>query len=215
MVSNCMVIGDKHKFLSLICTLRCVMNDSHEPTEEMDWISLDQCQKMGSLSRTVPEALMDPVILNHIKKAVQEANKHAVSNASKIQKFRILPEDFSIAGGELGPTLKLKRRVVMVKYADIISEMYDDPLAPRTERPAAPPRRAEEQATPLLANTPHHLRNKSDTSSEDRIIAQHLDELSIQLERERTAPAIPGMRSRTSSQLSDGAPPFPPLQTQL
>ena len=33
----------------------------------------------------VPEALMDPVILNHIKKAVQEANKHAVSNASKIQ----------------------------------------------------------------------------------------------------------------------------------
>ena len=34
---------------------------------------------------------------------------------------------------------------------------------------------------------------QSDTSSEDRIIAQHLDELSIQLERERTAPAIPGI----------------------
>lgn len=52
----------------------------------------------------------------------------------------------------------------MVKYADIINEMYDDPLAPRTERPVALPRRTEEQATPLLANTPHHLRNKVEYS---------------------------------------------------
>ena len=51
-VSNCMVIGDKMKFLSLVCTLRCVMNDAHEPQDDLDWISLDQCKKLGSTATT-------------------------------------------------------------------------------------------------------------------------------------------------------------------
>ena len=59
---------------------------------------------------------------------------------------------------------------------------------------------------------------QSDSSTEDKIIAQHLDELSLHLEQERVAAQIPaaGYRSRTSSQLSDGnGPPFPPLQVRL
>ena len=51
-VSNCMVVGDKKKFLSLVCTLRSVISETLEPTDELDWISLDQCQKLGSTSRT-------------------------------------------------------------------------------------------------------------------------------------------------------------------
>jgi len=211
-VSNCMVIGDKMKFLSLVCTLRCVMSDAHEPLDELDWISLDQCRKLGSSAKTVSEALMDPLVLNNIKRAVQEANKQAVSNASKIQKFRILPEDFSIGGGELGPTLKLKRRVVMTKYADIIDEMYED----YNERPPSPSSKPER--LPSHASAPSAAsakRPESDSSTEDKIIAQHLDELSLHLEQERVA-QLPGYRSRTSSQLSEDArPPFPPLQTQL
>ena len=68
-------------------------------------------------------------------------NNSAVSlTCTYIQKFRILPEDFSIAGGELGPTLKLKRRVVMSKYSDIINEMYEEMnMPPKTERPLPPP----------------------------------------------------------------------------
>ena len=57
---------------------------------------------------------------------------------------------------------------------------------------------------------------QSDSSTEDKIIAQHLDELSLHLDRERIAQSLPsGMRSRTNSQLSDGSgPPFPPLQVR-
>eukprot|EP00116_Pleurobrachia_bachei_P013112 sb/3473374/ len=149
---------------------------------------------------------MDPVVLNNIKKAVQESNRHAVSNASKIQKFRILPEDFSIGGGELGPTLKLKRRVVMEKYRDIIDEMYDDPNAPPRPPPQAP-------AEPLTHAPLPSSRPSSEANSEERLIAAHLDELSIHLEKERSLAGLPDYRSRTSSNLSDtNLPPYPPIQ---
>jgi len=48
----------------------------------------------------------------------------AVSQAQKIQKFLILSNDLSVPGGELGPTLKLKRNVVNEKYSKQIESMY-------------------------------------------------------------------------------------------
>ena len=47
-------------------------------------------------------------------------------NFQLLQKFRILPLDFSIGGGELTPTLKLKRKVVAEKYSGLVEDMYKD-----------------------------------------------------------------------------------------
>jgi long-chain-fatty-acid--CoA ligase ACSBG len=41
-----------------------------------------------------------------------------------VQKWTILPTDFSIPGGELGPTLKLKRPQVVEKYGSVIEDFY-------------------------------------------------------------------------------------------
>ena len=47
-----------------------------------------------------------------------------MSRAAQIKKWIILPTDFSVPGGELGPTMKLKRRVVLEKYSKQVEEIY-------------------------------------------------------------------------------------------
>ncbi|MDG5799170.1 long-chain fatty acid--CoA ligase [Marinilabiliaceae bacterium ANBcel2] len=42
----------------------------------------------------------------------------------QIKRFRLVPEEWSAAGGELSPTLKLRRRVLYVKYADLLRDIY-------------------------------------------------------------------------------------------
>lgn len=58
--------------------------------------------------------------------ALTAANEKAPSHASKVQKFSLLPLDFSLTGGELGPTFKLRRPVVAKMYSAIIEAMYSE-----------------------------------------------------------------------------------------
>jgi long-chain-fatty-acid--CoA ligase ACSBG len=53
-------------------------------------------------------------------------NEKAISRAARVQKFRILPCDFSIEGGEFTPTIKVKRKVVAEKYHDYIVQLYSE-----------------------------------------------------------------------------------------
>ena len=59
-----------------------------------------------------------------IQKGIDSANRESVSNAQKIQKWMILPRDFSIPGGEIGPTMKVKRQAVTKMYQKQIEKIY-------------------------------------------------------------------------------------------
>ena len=51
-------------------------------------------------------------------------NEESASKEAKVRKFWLLPRDFSITGGELGPTRKVKRHAVELKYQKEIETMY-------------------------------------------------------------------------------------------
>merc|ERR1712224_1136020 len=59
---------------------------------------------------------------------IVEGNKAAPNNNSTIKKFTILPHDFSVEGGELTSTLKLKRSVTLQHFQEVPERTYDPAL---------------------------------------------------------------------------------------
>ncbi|GLV37665.1 bubblegum [Carabus blaptoides fortunei] len=127
-ISNVILIGDKRKFLSMLLTLKTEVNpDTGVPTDTLTkevqaWLS-----SLDSQATTVSAVLAEgphPKVLNAIEEDLKSVNQLAISNAQKIQKFAILPKDFSIQDGELGPTMKLKRHIIVNKYSVIIDGLY-------------------------------------------------------------------------------------------
>lgn len=126
-VNHAVLIGDRRKFLSVLLTVKTDVDfNTLGPLDTLVSRSLEWCRSIGSSARTVQEMLADPdkVIAAGIKAGIDRVNMRAISNAQKLQKWVILPQDFSIHGGELGPTLKIKRQVVYEKYKDTIEEFY-------------------------------------------------------------------------------------------
>ncbi|XP_060702105.1 long-chain-fatty-acid--CoA ligase ACSBG2 isoform X1 [Hemiscyllium ocellatum] len=134
-ISNVMLIGDKRKFLSMLLTLKCNVNgDSGEPQDDLSEAAIQFCQRIGSNATKASEILAskDVYVYGAIQECINQVNEKATSNAQRIQKWLLLEKDFSIPGGELGPTMKLKRPVVLKMYSDQIDDLYKDAITPIT-----------------------------------------------------------------------------------
>ncbi|XP_073917982.1 long-chain-fatty-acid--CoA ligase ACSBG1 isoform X4 [Castor canadensis] len=128
-ISNAMLIGDQRKFLSMLLTLKCTLDqDTSEPTDNLTEQAVEFCQRVGSRASTVSEIVgqRDEAVYQAIEEGIQRVNTNAVARPYHIQKWAILERDFSISGGELGPTMKLKRLTVLEKYKDIIDSFYQE-----------------------------------------------------------------------------------------
>ncbi|VAV89725.1 Long-chain-fatty-acid--CoA ligase @ Long-chain fatty-acid-CoA ligase, Mycobacterial subgroup FadD15, partial [hydrothermal vent metagenome] len=110
LISQVMVVGDAKPFIAALVAL----DEDSLPR----WAAGHGKETLSS-----GELHRDEDLLTEIQGAVDYANK-AVSRAEAIKEFRILPSDLSIEGGELTPTLKVKRSVVASKYASVIEEIY-------------------------------------------------------------------------------------------
>ncbi|XP_068938972.1 long-chain-fatty-acid--CoA ligase ACSBG2 [Petaurus breviceps papuanus] len=126
-ISFAMLVGDKAKFLSMLLTLKCQVDlNTGEPQDDLSPEALEFCRKLGSKSKKVSDIVdgKDRLVYEAIEKGIADVNSEAISNAQKIQKWMILPKDFSIFGGELGPTTKLKRPIVTKMYQQQIESFY-------------------------------------------------------------------------------------------
>jgi long-chain-fatty-acid--CoA ligase ACSBG len=123
-VSNCMVIGDKRKFLTMLVSLKVNLDADGLPGDELAADALFVGQQIGSSATTYSAAREDDAWQEYLNKGVKAANGKTTSNAQVVQKWAWLPADFSEKAGDLTPTLKLKRSVVSAKYADLADALY-------------------------------------------------------------------------------------------
>ena len=70
------------------------------------------------------ELIQNQTVIETIKKEVDLMNKD-LGHWEQVKKFVLVPEEWSVDTGELTPTLKLKRKIVMEKYKDLYNQLYD------------------------------------------------------------------------------------------
>ena len=109
-VSQAIVVGDRKPYPAALITL--------DPVEVGKWAAEQGIE--GD-----PEALAyDPRVRELVAGIVEEVNRER-SRFEQIKRFTILPRDFEMDRGEVTPTLKLRRRVVLDHFADDVAALYD------------------------------------------------------------------------------------------
>ncbi|HEU4320093.1 MAG TPA: long-chain fatty acid--CoA ligase [Acidimicrobiia bacterium] len=110
LISKACMIGDQRKFLSMIIAL------DHEEAPEWAAARGLEYHDLASFSRL-------PEVQEEIARAVDQANE-SVARVEQIKKWIVVPDEWTPDSGEVTPSLKLKRRIVLDKYADQIESMY-------------------------------------------------------------------------------------------
>ncbi len=111
LISQAMVVGDNRPFVAALIAI--------DPEGFDVWKQHHGKEATAS----VADLANDPDLVAEIDQAVKDANQ-TVSNAESIRKFHILPVDFTVLTGELTPTLKVKRNVVVARFANEIEALY-------------------------------------------------------------------------------------------
>jgi long-chain-fatty-acid--CoA ligase ACSBG len=79
-----------------------VDTDTTKPLSTLTSDVIHWCRSLGSSATSVRDVINDEALNNAIQDGIDDVNRKATSNAQRIQKWMILPNDFSLAGGELG-----------------------------------------------------------------------------------------------------------------
>lgn len=109
LIDQCMVVGDGQPFIAALVTI--------------DRESFPAWAEAHGKSGSIASLVDDPDLRAEIAAAVEDANK-AVSKAESIRKFTILPDEWTEEGGQLTPSLKIRRNVVMRELKDDVAALY-------------------------------------------------------------------------------------------
>ena len=124
-LSNCMTIGDKRKFLTILFCLQVDVDvDTGIASNKLIGHALDTSKEIGSDATTTDEAKECAKWKKYFDDGMAAANGKSTSRAQNVGKWALLTTDFTEPGGELTPTLKLKRSVAGIKYSAEIEALY-------------------------------------------------------------------------------------------
>jgi long-chain acyl-CoA synthetase len=113
LVAQAAIIGDKRKYASVIIS-------PHFPLLE-DWAHAN------GVSFTSRQELVESDKVRELYRGIVEDLNKRLAQFETIKKIVVVPDEFTVATGEITPTLKLKRRVIEAKYKQQIDELYQQP----------------------------------------------------------------------------------------
>src|SRR5690625_2586575 len=111
LISQVIVIGDNQNFVAAIVTL----------DEETAPAWLKQRQLDPNMSMT--EMARHPAVVEHVQELINRANE-SVSRAESIREFRVADRDFTIEDGQMTPSMKIRREIIMQDFAHLIDDIY-------------------------------------------------------------------------------------------
>ncbi|MDX2086265.1 MAG: long-chain fatty acid--CoA ligase [Kofleriaceae bacterium] len=114
-LSQVIVHGDKRNFVTALVTL------DEEAT--MKW-----AKEKGMNGKSYTEVAQDPEVKAMLTPYFEEVNR-SLAKYETVKQFQILPKDLTVDAGELTPSLKVKRKVVEKKYANLLDKMYEGAVA--------------------------------------------------------------------------------------
>ena len=109
-IAQAVVIGDRRKYLTALLTI--CPERGPQLAEENSWPSSPQ------------DMVLDQRFEAYVESAIEQTVNDDLARYEQIKKFTLLPEDFSQEAGELTPTQKLKRNVIIPKHENLIDAMY-------------------------------------------------------------------------------------------
>jgi len=110
-VGQVVVVGDKQPYLTALITL--------DP-EALDVL----CDDAGIDTRSLAEVAKNERVRSFLSERVESECNSKVARHQTIKKIRVLPVELTVNGGEMTPTMKVKRNVVVEKYKDEITALY-------------------------------------------------------------------------------------------
>jgi long-chain acyl-CoA synthetase len=111
-IEQMMVVGADQKFTGAL-----IVPSLPNLTE---WCQKNNIKNAG----TTHQLLNDPRVIELYKQIVEEYNQQ-FNHVEQVKKFELLDKEWTIDGGELTPTLKLKRKVIMEKYRQAVERIYN------------------------------------------------------------------------------------------
>ena len=117
LVSQAVVVGDRRKYLVALVTLSA--------DTARDWAAAGRLPGAADLVGDMERFCRHPEVVGAIKGCVDQLNRKLPSYET-IKRFAILPTDFTQESGELTPSLKVKRKVVVERHVGQIERLYRD-----------------------------------------------------------------------------------------
>ena len=118
-VAQAALVGDRHKFISALIS--------------PNFLALEEWARHHGIDTQSRDALVtDSRVIALYGDIVRQVNG-TLANFETLKRFRVVAEEWTQESGELTPSMKLKRRVLTERYAEVIASLYEDEATARGE----------------------------------------------------------------------------------